>query len=249
MDRRACWPPMAARDPGDPRQGRGGGRAARPCRPRFRRPTRCLRLAAGPRRAAPGGSATLAPARRAADARDGFGGPPGSPADASHDRQPARPADGPQPARAALRRRAAGHGLARRHLLSADRRGLALPGRHRGPGHARGRRLVDGRPPAGRAVRRRPGHGPAAVRSARRIDPPQRSRRAGRIQAIAATPRGRRLRWAFEDGGRIGRAGARCARRGGPRWRGARIIVGSGRRSPWVAQARTRPLASGSRRS
>src|SRR3954469_4644805 len=62
---------LAARDPCPPRPGRGGGRAARPDRPHLRRPPAGLRLAAGPRRAAPGGPAALAPARRAADARDG----------------------------------------------------------------------------------------------------------------------------------------------------------------------------------
>jgi putative transposase len=50
--------------------------------------------------------------------------------------------------------------------LPTDEGWLAVPGRDRGPGHARGRRLVDGRPSAGRAVRRRARHGPAAVRSA-----------------------------------------------------------------------------------
>ena len=61
---------LAARDP-CPGPGRGGGRAARPHRPRVRRPSPRLRLAARPRRAAPRGPAPLAPARRAADARDG----------------------------------------------------------------------------------------------------------------------------------------------------------------------------------
>src|SRR5690242_7509951 len=53
---------LAARDPSHPRPGRGGGRAARPDRPHLRRPSARLRLAAGPRRAAPRGAAALAPA-------------------------------------------------------------------------------------------------------------------------------------------------------------------------------------------
>src|SRR3954447_20838486 len=61
---------LAARDPSHPRPGRRGGGAARPDRPHPRRPPAGLRLAAGPRRAAPGGATALAPARRAADARD-----------------------------------------------------------------------------------------------------------------------------------------------------------------------------------
>ena len=83
---------LAARDPFRPGPGRGGGRAARPDRPHLRRPSAGLRLAAGPRRAAPGGPAALAPARRAADARDGPAGAAGPPAAAADHRQPPRPA-------------------------------------------------------------------------------------------------------------------------------------------------------------
>jgi putative transposase len=41
-------------------------------------------------------------------------------------------------------------------------------------GHPRDRRLVDGRPPQGRAVHRRPGHGHPAASAAARAGPPQR---------------------------------------------------------------------------
>src|SRR4051812_14556080 len=80
---------LAARGPFRPHQGRGGGRAARPRRPHLRRPPPGLRLAPGPRRAAPAGPAALAPARRAADARDGPAGAGGPPAAAAGHRQPA----------------------------------------------------------------------------------------------------------------------------------------------------------------
>src|SRR4051812_24247192 len=77
---------LAARDPFRPHQGRGGGRAARPRRPRLRRPPAGLRLAAGRRPAAPRGGAAPPPAPRAAGARDGAAsmaggpaGPPGAP--------------------------------------------------------------------------------------------------------------------------------------------------------------------------
>src|SRR5947209_14785196 len=52
---------LAARDPRHP--GRGGGRAAPPHRPRVRRRAPRLRLAAHPRRAAPGGATPLPPPR------------------------------------------------------------------------------------------------------------------------------------------------------------------------------------------
>ena len=143
--------PGCARSPPHPRPGRRGGRAERPHRPHLRRPPAGLRLAAGPRRAAPGGP-PRAPAGRAADARDGPAGAARPPAAAADHRQPPRPAGRPEPARPPLRRRAARHGLAGRHQPPADRRGLAVPGRDRGPGHARGRRLGHGRSPAGRAV-------------------------------------------------------------------------------------------------
>jgi transposase len=128
---------LAARDPRRPGPGRDGGRAARPHRPHLRRPAQRLRLAAGPRRAGPRGPAAFAPARRAADARAGPVRPPGPPPGAPHDRQPPRPPGRPQPARPQLRRRATRHRLARRHQLPSHRRGLALPGRDRGPGHPR----------------------------------------------------------------------------------------------------------------
>ena len=48
--------------------------------------------------------------------------------------------------------------------------------------------LVDGRPPAGGAVRRRPGHGPAPLPARRGLDPPQRPRGATRVQGVVATP-------------------------------------------------------------
>jgi putative transposase len=70
---------LAARDPLRPHPGRGGGPAARPRRPHLRRPPAGLRLAAGPRRAAPGGAAALPAACRAADARDGPAGATGPP--------------------------------------------------------------------------------------------------------------------------------------------------------------------------
>src|SRR3954447_18304168 len=57
--------------------------------------------------------------------------------------------------------------------LPADRRGLAVPGRRRGPGDPRDRRVVDGRPPPGRAVRGRLGDGPAAPATGARADAPQ----------------------------------------------------------------------------
>ena len=151
-ERRAASTPGCARSR-PPHPGRGGGRAARPDRPHLRRPPARLRLAAGPRRAAPGGAAPLAPAGRAADARDGPRSPAGPPPAAADHRQPPRPAGRAEPARPPLRRRPARHGLAGRHQLPADRRGLAVPGRDRGPGHARDRRLEHGRPPPGRAVR------------------------------------------------------------------------------------------------
>src|SRR6478735_5295794 len=139
-------------------------------------------------RAAPRGPAPLPPPRGAADARDGPLGPPRtSPAAADH-RQPPRPAGGAEPARPALRCRPARHRLAGRHLLPAHGRGLAVPGRDRGPGHPRGRRLEHGRPPQSRAVHRRAGDGPAAPPAGARPDPPLGSRRPGRAQAVVATP-------------------------------------------------------------
>jgi hypothetical protein len=90
---------LAARDPRHPGPGRGGSRAARPCRPHLLGPPTGLRRAAHPRRAAPGGPAPLAPARGAADARDGPLRPPGATPAAPHHRQPARPPGRPEPAR------------------------------------------------------------------------------------------------------------------------------------------------------
>src|SRR5215217_4200427 len=178
---------LAARDPCRPEPGRGGGRAARPHRPHLRRAPAGLRLAAGPRRAAPRRPAPLAPACCTADARDGARRPPGASPKAAHDRQPPRSPGRPEPARAALRRRVARHGLAGRPLLPPDRRGLALSRRHQGHGHAPNRWLEHGRSPAGRTVRRRSGHGPAALPAARGADPSQRSRCARRIQVVVAT--------------------------------------------------------------
>src|SRR3954453_9642039 len=65
----------AARGPFRPARGRGGGRAARPRRPHLRPPAG-LRLAAGPRRAAPGGAEPPPPARGGAGAREGVLPPP-----------------------------------------------------------------------------------------------------------------------------------------------------------------------------
>jgi hypothetical protein len=133
-------------------------------------------------------------------------------------------------------------------LVHPDRRGLALPRRDRGHGDAPDRRLVDGGPPAGGAVHRCPGHGPAALPAARGADPPQRPRRAGRIQAVVATPRRRRLRWLLESGARSGPDETACGHQGGPRRRGVRITDGSGRRSRRGARARTPRPALGCRR-
>src|SRR3954471_357605 len=163
---------LAARDPRPPRPRRGGGRAARPHRPGLRRPTPGLRLAPGARRAAPGGAVALAPARGATDARDGPLRLPGLQASTPDHRQPPRPAGRPQPAGAPLRGREAGSGVAGRHQLPSNRRGLAVSGRDQGHGHARGAGLVHGRPPPRRVVRRRARHGdPAPWPTAARPDP------------------------------------------------------------------------------
>ena len=127
-------------------------------------------------------------ARRAADARDGPARTAGPPAAAADHRQPPRPAGGAEPARPELRRRPAGHGLAGRHQLPADGRGLAVPGRDRGPGHARDRRLEHGRPPPGRAVRGRAGDGPAAPPAGARPDPPQDSGVQGGLKRPSQHP-------------------------------------------------------------
>jgi hypothetical protein len=133
-------------------------------RPHLRRPPAGLRLATGPRRAAPGGLAAFAPARRAADARDGALGPPGPPpytprtTDSRHD-LPVAPNlldRGTSPRTGRTR-----SGWPTSPTSRPTRAGCT--GRDQGHGHARDRRLVHGRPPQGRAVHRRPGHGhPAA---------------------------------------------------------------------------------------
>ena len=159
---------LATRDPCRPGPGRGGGRVARPYRPYLRRRAPGLRLAAGPRRAVPGGPAAFAPAHRTADARDGPAGPAGPTSDAAHHRQPARPADCPQPAAGGtsqLRGRT-GCGWPISRYMPTDEGWLYLAAIK----DMATREIVGwshGGPLAGRAVRRRPGHGPAAMQPPR----------------------------------------------------------------------------------
>ena len=146
-----------------------------------------LRQPAGPRRAARPGRAGGPEQGRAADARGRALGQAPAPRPA-HDRQPARPPGGAEPARAALHGRPARRGLARGHLLPPDRGGLAVPGRDRGHGHARDRRLEHGRPSRGRPRLRRPAHGDPPPAAAARADPPFRSRGAVREPALPGDP-------------------------------------------------------------
>jgi hypothetical protein len=71
---------------------------------------------------------------------------PAQDAAADHDRQPARLRHRPQPAPARLRSRSSQHDLAGRYYVCGHGRGLAVPGRRQGYGHARDRRLEHGRP-------------------------------------------------------------------------------------------------------
>src|SRR3954453_21492748 len=79
---------LAPRGPPPPERGGGVTRAARADRPRLRRPPAGLRRATRPRRATPGRAAAFAPARRAADAREGALGPPGPPPSPPNHGQP-----------------------------------------------------------------------------------------------------------------------------------------------------------------
>ena len=154
----------------------------------FAAPRRVYGSPAGPRRAAPGGPAAFAPARRAADARDG------PPAPAGRRRTP-RTTDSRHDLPVApnlLDRNFAAErpdsGLARRHHLHSDRRGLAVPGRDRGPGHARDRRLVAWPTTCGPGCASTRSSWPCSAAIRPRADPPQRPRRAAWVQLVVATP-------------------------------------------------------------
>ena len=118
----------------------------------------------------------------------GLAGAAGPPAAAADHRQPPRPAGGARTCSTATSTPSGPTRSGWPTSATCRRRGLAVPGRDRGPGHARDRRLEHGRPPPGRAVRGRAGDGPAAPPAGARPGPSQRQRGPVRRRALPPSP-------------------------------------------------------------